>query len=181
MTRFLPLLPLGVLVILVLAAGVAVERQMSYLDSCTGSLYARSCLAELQLLQVQAAVWIVAAAAVVVFLMICRLTSGRGRRLAVPPAAWLAYGLFLVAWGILGIFVGQGESYGRLPHGIGQTFLLTYIAASLVLFADAFVLPRASGAVAKAASMVAAAQGILATILGLVWAYFLVFPPIIAT
>ncbi len=179
--RLLPLLPLGVLVILAFASGVAVEREVNSLDACTGSLYARSCLAEVQLLQVQASVWIVAAAAVVILVIIGRAASSHGRHLAPSSSAWLAYGLFLVTWGILGIFVGQGESYGRLPRGIGQTFLLTYVAASLTLFAGVLYRPRAGSAVAKAAEIVALAQGLLATILGLAWAYFLVFPPIIAT
>lgn len=179
--RFLPLLPLSVLVILALASGVAYERQASFLDSCRGSVYARSCLAEVQLLQVQATVWIAAAAAVVVLLVIGGAASNRARRLGASPLAILGYGLFLIAWGIVGIFVSQWEGFGQLPRGTGQTFLLIYVASSLVQFAVPRARPRTGGTVARAATLVASAHGVLGTILGLVLAYFLVFPPIIAT
>ena len=180
-SQLVPLLPLSVLVALALSTGVAYDRSAAFLEYCHGSLYARSCIAELQLLQIEATAWIVTSAVIVVLLVLVHAAPAQAWRFGASPLALIGYSVFLAVWGLLGVLASQGGGYGRLPRGIGLTFLMTYLAASLLQFAAAFVPPVARGARAKFAMVGASAHGLVATILGFVYAYALLLPTVAST
>ncbi len=141
-----------------------------------------ACLARVQLLQTLVAVWLTAAVAVCAMMAIQILLLRRSRSLAAPPVALLAYGAFLIAFGITGFFAAQEAGYGRVPHATAESFLYVYLTGSLFLFALAFLDSRPAGdAVSRSAVVLATAHGVIGMILAVAYAYVVLSPPGILT
>lgn len=180
-TRFLPLWPLLVFVVLALAAGVAYERAAAGWVYCQSSAYSLACLHQIQYVQLLGALWVAAAAAVGVLVVLSRASGGRFARWAPPPGAWLSFGLFLVAWAGFGILAAEAQSAGYVPAGTGESFLHVYVIASLLQVGGIFLRPHPGGIVSNTAVVLASFHGVVATVIGLAYAVGLVFPAVTST
>lgn len=105
-----------------------------------------------------------------------------GRSIQIPGLALVVVAFGLVALGIVGIWIGQETSYGRMPPGVDGTIWLTYVTSGLLIFGLAFTDggPRVT-AIDQAGTLLSVANGLMAAGWGFAFAYTIVFPPQILT
>ncbi len=119
-----------------------------------------------------AAVFAAGAVAVAVLFGVDTARARRGGALRCPPQAVLVLGIALFGFGLTAMAVGREESYGRLPHGSGYAFLVSYVEGALLLFALGFLGHRASPRrVDAGARVLAAAHGLVGMGWGVLLAY----------
>ena len=161
--------------------GVDYEREMSLLPFCHDTALGANCLARTQLLASLAGLWALSAVGVLVLMAIEIAVSNWSRGLHVPPRALLAYALFLVGLGVAGLIATQPAGYGQIPRGIVDALVYTYLTGALFLFALTFLDYRPhADSLSRSVLVVGVIHGIIGMTMAVVFAFFTVFPPIIA-
>jgi hypothetical protein len=179
--RLLPLLSAFCFALLAVAMGVDYEREMGLLPFCHDTALGANCLARSQLLASLAGVWAISAVAVLVLMAIEIRVSKWSRGLHVPPRALLADALFLVGLGAAGLIATQPEGYGQIPRGIVVALVYTYLTGALFLFALTFLGYRPhADSLSRSVVVAGVIHGIIGMIMAVVFAFFAMFPPIIA-